>query len=107
MEPLTGWPKDVLNELIEHVSLINSRKSVKKFYIGRTVDVDNRKSDHSCDEIEAIYSTDSPDNAIVIEDILIKKFYNYNKCINNANHGGGGVSEEYGSYVYVAIWLTR
>ncbi len=79
MKTLTGWPNDVLGELINYVSLINGRKTVKAFYIGRTVDVDKRRSEHGCDEIIAIYYTDSNDNAIIVEDELINKFYNYKK----------------------------
>jgi hypothetical protein len=105
MDPLTGWPDEVLPELTRIVSTIANNKNVSKFYIGRGVDLSERKSKHSCDEIIAIYSTDSIDNAIEVEEYLIKTFYSHPKCDNEAPHGGGGVSEEYGSYVYAAIWF--
>ena len=82
-----------------------NHRDVKEFYIGRGVDPSERKSYHDSDDIVAIYFTDSVENAIAIEDALIKSFYNDPKCSNDAPHGGGGVSEEYGNYVYVAIWF--
>lgn len=101
----TGWPKDVFPMLVQLVNSIVNQKSVKEFYIGRGRDPSERKSYHSSDDIFAIYFTDSVDNSIAIESALIDTFYDHQKCNNKAQHGGGGVSEEYGNYVYVAIWF--
>ncbi len=100
---LTGWPGDVLPKLFKKVDLIADNNKVYKFYIGRSVDVDKRKSAHACDEIVAIYSTDSINNAIVVEETLIRGFINHKKCNNEAEDGRGNFSDD-GSYVYVAIW---
>jgi hypothetical protein len=105
MKPLTGWPKDVFPVLVQLVDFIANDRAVKEFYTGRGVDPSERRSYHGSDDIAAIYFTDSVDNAIVVESALIKTFYDHPKCSNDAPHGGGGVTEEYGSYVYVAIWL--
>ena len=94
MYPITGWPKDVFPMLVQLVNSIVNQKSVKEFYIGRGRDPSERKSYHG-----------SVDNSIAIESALIDTFYNHQKCNNKAQHGGGGVSEEYGNYVYVAIWF--
>ena len=103
-EPITGNPGQVLTELAKWISAIINDNSVKEFYIGRTVDLNKRQSDHGCDKIKPIYKTDSTNNAIIVENNLIKKFYVNSKCSNESEHGGGGISEEYVSYVYVAIW---
>ncbi len=103
-EPITGNPSIVLPELAKWISAIVNDNSVKEFYIGRTVDLDKRQSDHGCHKIKPIYKTDSTNNAITIEDDLIKRFYNSLKCSNESDHGGGGTSEEYVNYVYVALW---
>jgi hypothetical protein len=105
MKPLTGWPKDVFPVLVRLVDFIAKQRAVKEFYTGRGADPSERRSYHGSDDIVAIYFTDSVDNAIVVESALIKTFYDHPKCSNDAPHGGGGVTEEYGSYVYVAIWL--
>jgi hypothetical protein len=105
MNPLTGWPKDVFPALVRLVDSIANHRSVKEFYIGRGVDPSERKSYHGSDDIATIHFTDSVDNAIAIESALIETFYSHQKCSNDALHGGGGVTEEYGSYVYVAIWF--
>ncbi len=104
MEPLTGYPKNVLPRLAQIVYSIVNDMSVSQFYIGRAVDPYKRMIEHGSDNIIPIYYTESIDHAIDIEDALINRFYNHPKCDNDAPHGGGGVSEEYGSYVYVAVW---
>ena len=103
---LTGWPENVLPKLFKKMDLIANNKEVDEFYIGRSVDIGKRQSEHSCDEIIPIYSTDSIDNAIEVEKILIRKFINRKKCNNKAEDGRGNFSDD-GSYVYVAIWYLR
>lgn len=105
MEPLTGWPNDVLPELISIVDSIANDRDIKEFYIGRSVDPIQRKSFHDSDDIVCIYFSDSVDNAIAVESVLIEEFYSHPKCSNDAPHGGGGVTTEYGNYVYVAVWF--
>lgn len=90
-------------ELLELVSSVARRKNVIEFYIGRTVYLGNSQVRHGCDDIWAIYSTDSIDNAQKVEDYLIKKFVNHKKCSNKAADARGNFSDD-GSYVYVAIW---
>ena len=100
---LTGRPGRVLPKLFKKVNSIANKKEVDEFYIGRSVDIGKRRSGHDCDEIIAIYSTDSIDNAIVVEETLIGEFINHKKCTNKAEDGRGNFSDD-GSYVYVAIW---
>lgn len=106
MEPLTGWPNDVLRELIDLVSSdVAENPIVTEFYIGRSVNPAGRASDHGSDDIISIYFSDSIDNAIEVEETLIEEFHDHPKCSNHSPHGGGGTAEDYGSYVYVAVWL--
>ncbi len=106
MEILTGWPKDVVSELYGYISDLSTNARIKEFYIGRTNNLDTRKSAHECDHILPVYETESVDHAVEVEDTLIKKFYNQNKCLNDNPHGGGGASDEYVNYVYVAVWIN-
>jgi hypothetical protein len=105
MEPLTGYPRDVFLKLVEIVDTIANERATRMFYIGRCVDPRKRMLEHGSDIIYPIYYTESVDHAITVEDALINHFYDYQKCDNDAPHGGGGVSEEYGNYVYVAAWF--
>lgn len=106
MEPLTGYPRDVFSRLIRRVNSIVNDWYVREFYIGRTIDPSKRKTEHDSDDIIPVYLTESIKHAIGIENALIDYFYEHPKCDNDAPHGGGGVSEEYGNYVYVAVWLN-
>lgn len=103
--PLTGWPKDVFPELVRHTKFFVNHKSVIEFYIGRSVDPAQRKSDHKCDNIAVIYFTFSIESAKIIENALLKVFYNHPKCNNEAQHAAGNISEEYGNYIYIALWF--
>ena len=106
MEILTGWPSKVKSNLYRKVCYIaNSKMEVENFYVGRTVELNQRKSALGSDMIVPIYKTDSIYNAIEIEDYLIKSFYFHPKCLNDAQHGGGGTSEDNKNFVYVATWF--
>lgn len=102
--PIKGWPTDVIPALKDIISQSIKRREVKEFYIGRTSDCNATKSRHGSDEIFPMYETESPDNAIYVEDSLIRTFIEHPKCNNDNNHGGGGASDEYINYVYLACW---
>lgn len=102
--PIKGWPTDVIPVLLNIISQSIKRREVKEFYIGRTNDCTATKSRHGCDEIFSLYETNSADNAINVEDTLIRTFIGNLKCSNDNNHGGGGASDEYINYVYLACW---
>lgn len=102
--PIKGWPRDVIRPLGNEVSDIIEDQEVEEFYIGRTNDLTAAKSRHGCDEIIALYETDNADYAIDVENVLIETFISDPKCSNTVPHGGGGVSDEYINYVYIALW---
>lgn len=101
---ITGWPGDVIQKLKQRVRYIVSKNEVVEFYIGRTNDLATTLSRHACDEIVPIYKSTSVDNISEVEDELIKTFIYHPKCSNDAEHSGGGISEGYINYVYVAVW---
>jgi len=102
--PIKGWPIDVIEPLNELISSAAQNKNIKEFYIGRTNDLVATRSRHDADEVHPLYQTDSADNAIIVEDYLIKSFIKHYKCSNDNEHGGGGVSDDYINYVYLAVW---
>lgn len=73
--PLTGWPKDVICPLVNIIASFVNQREIRLFYIGRSNNITETKSRHGYDNIVVLYRTDSADNAIAVEDILIKKFY--------------------------------
>ncbi|MBI4823834.1 MAG: hypothetical protein HY805_06355 [Nitrospirae bacterium] len=81
-------------------------KKGSTFKIGRSVDLSQRKSAHGCDEIIPLYETSSSENAIEVEDGLIKHFINHQKRSNDSPHGGGGTSDGYINYTYIALWFN-
>jgi hypothetical protein len=90
--PLSGWPKDVEPDLIKMISEGIKDKEIKEFYIGRTNNLNQRKSKHSCDNIVAIYQTEGSENAMVVEQDLLNEFYEHEKCNNDSPNCGGGTA---------------
>jgi hypothetical protein len=65
------------------------------------------QSRHGCDDILELYHTDSKENAMDVEDALVKTFHRHPKCNNDAKHGGRGISDYFINYVYIAIWVEE
>ena len=105
MQVETGWPSAVISKLIRKVSAVANNRAVQEFYIGRTSDPQQCVGRHGCHVIDAIYYTDSIDNAIEVETALIQSFYYHPKCSNDAPDGRGSYSQDYGQFVYVARWF--
>lgn len=105
--PLTGYPSQVLGKLKKVVKIISDLKIIETFYIGRTNNLQSTKSRHGCDDICAIYKTESSEHSLDIEDYLIKAYYNHPKIDNDMTHSGGNISDEYVIYVYIAIWKKK
>lgn len=102
--PLTGWPMIVIEPLHQIVSMNIRRRVFDEFYIGRTVDIMATRCRHGCDAIFPLYETTSAGNAMAVEDALIKLLNGHPKCSNDNQHCGGGVSDDYINYVYLALW---
>ena len=102
--PLKGRPDEVLDDLEQIILEAIERDEIVQFYIGRSVDLDATQEHHGSDEIIPLYKPESADNAIEVEDSLLKTFYNHPKCENESEHGDGGTSLEFVSCVYLAIW---
>ncbi|MGO9646361.1 MAG: hypothetical protein ACLPY5_16635 [Candidatus Bathyarchaeia archaeon] len=105
--PLKGWPADVISNLkTNYVPPIVAQSNVQEFYIGRTDNLVASRSRHGADDIIPLYETDSADNAIQVEEALIQQFYGDAKCSNENDHAGGGASDDYVNYVYIALWYV-
>ena len=102
--PLKGSPDEVLDDLEQIISEAIERDEISQFYIGCSVDLDATQERHGSDEIIPLYEAESADNAIEVEDSLLKTFYNHPKCENESEHGDGSITQEFVSYVYLAIW---
>ena len=102
--PLKGRPDEILEDLEQIILEAIERDEISQFYIGRSVDLDATQERHGSDEIVPLYEPESADNAIDVEDSLLKTFYNHPKCENESEHGDAAISKEFVSYVYLAIW---
>lgn len=102
--PLKGRPDEVLDSLEQIILEAIERDDIAQFYIGRSVDLDASQEHHGSDEIIPLYEPESAGNAIEVEDALLRTFYNHPKCENESEHGDGGISPEFVSCVYLAIW---
>jgi len=104
--PMTGRPADVLDDLAQFVSETIGQKSVAKFCIGRTGDIDSAISRHKCDNIVALYHAERIQNAIKIESALVKLLTKNGKCANGKPRTLRKGSGKSASYVYLAIWYN-
>ena len=102
--PLKGSPDEVLDDLEQIILEAIERDEISQFYIGRSVDLAATQERHGSDEIIPLYESESAENAIEVEDSLLKTLYNHPKCENESEHGDATIPSKFVSYVYVAIW---
>jgi len=102
--PTTGRPTDVLDNLARFVSETIGQKSVAKFYIGRTGDLDSAISRHKCDNIVTLFKAEKIQNVIKVESSLIELLIEDDKCANGKQRSVKERSGKPASYVYLAIW---
>jgi len=102
--PLKGRPDEVLDDLEQIILEAIEKEEIAQFYIGRSVDLDASQEHHGSDEIIPLYESESAENAIEVEDLLLTTFFNHPKCENESEHGDGGISPEFVNRVYLAIW---
>jgi hypothetical protein len=78
-------------------------EDVRRFYIGRTANVENRASGLDSDEVVCLLETSSLQRAAVVEDALLKHFKHHPKS-NNVRADSGGNATEGLQHVYLAVW---
>ena len=92
-------------DVTKKVAAIADDERTKSFYLGRTDDIRERENRHQADgtakTLEVLVGPVPAAVAVAIEGKLIKAFISHSKCINDANHGGGGVSPSRSQFVYV------
>lgn len=81
-------------------------KEVAEFFIGRTNNLDVEKSRLDCNEIISLYETNGFNNIVLVEDALIKTFYDHPYCRNEIKNGNGEKQDKNANYVYLAVWHT-
>jgi hypothetical protein len=102
--PLKGKPDEVLDDLEQTIIEAIERDEISQVYIGRSIDLEATQERHGSDEIIPLYESESAENAVEVEDSLLKTFYNHPKCENESDHGDGSIFLEFAIYVYAAIW---
>ena len=110
--PLTGNPDDVYEAARTMLaSRIQNIFTVKRFYIGRTVDLASRQKAHGCDTIIPIYQTDSDRNARHLEARLVEYFSRtqnwFRPSMSNIATDSRGSTSEGPQFVYLAIWRHK
>jgi hypothetical protein len=102
--PLKGKPDEVLDDLEQVILEAIEQDEISQFYIGRSIDLEATQERHGSDEIIPLYESESADDAVEVEDSLLKTFYNHPKCENENDHDDGSIFLEFVIYVYAAIW---
>lgn len=106
MKPFTGLPDNVIADVIEAVQDVIEDRYVNKFSIGRTGNVNNRRSELGADDVVPVYRTSDSDSAAYVEEALIDVFRanpGYSIEVDNGSRGG---PSEGAQHVYIAVWLT-
>jgi hypothetical protein len=101
--PIRVWSEDAIPLITDLMLYFIETRGVVRFCIGRTDNLLMIKDDHGCDEVISLYETVGPDNASVVEDALIKTFYDHPCCVNSI--GENNESNE-GSFVFLAVWYS-
>ena len=88
-----------------HQTVTNWMNPVESFKIGRTAKPNTRIDAYpDYDAFEVIYGRRSTNDVMIVEDALIKAFWNYKGCGNRAPTSQGGTAEDsQGGYVYLVI----
>jgi proteasome lid subunit RPN8/RPN11 len=96
---------EILQRLKRAIAAFAASGGVEEFYIGRSVNMEGRNSNHRSDDIRCLYETRSLERALDLEDALIKHFHDHPKNNNDQEHSGGNTAEGL-QHVYLALWLT-
>lgn len=100
----TGWPSNIENKIYQGVLMIIKSPELILFRLGRTNNPIATKTRHQSDDLILLYKTESPYNAMEMEDRVLKRFILHRKCVNISDNSGGGLSHDYIHYVYLAPW---
>lgn len=99
--------REILNVVVE----IADDARVKTFTVGRTNDLDARKSAKEADVIVPVYETRSIPDCMKAEEDLLTKIRGHEKCQNEATDSRGNINEGDLQHIYVAImetsWVER
>jgi hypothetical protein len=102
-KPQSSCSGDELTRLKRSVARTVTGERVKRFYIGRSVNVENRASGLDSDEVVCLLETSSQHRAAVVEDALLKHFRHHPKSKNVRADSGGNATEGL-QHVYLAVW---
>ncbi len=106
---ITGRPTNVISRLISSILRVSRRDKTRRFYIGRTIDLEKRLLQHDqkkgpCRKMKVLYKTSSTNYIVQIEENLINNFLDHPKCLNKANQSSGSLKEGHYHYIYVLIY---
>ncbi len=79
--PMMGDPSEVLPELKRIISAWVDKADIGRFYIGRSTDPNARANAHNCDAYIVLYETNKVEDAMAVEDKLIKMFFKHPKLL--------------------------
>lgn len=107
MKTITGLPDEVISDVVEAAEDIVEDRYMKKFSIGRTSNIESKRSELGADDVVPVYTTENSDNAIDVEETLIDIFHlDPSYAVEVDNGSSSGLSEGI-QFVYIAVWLTE
>lgn len=92
---------EILARLKRQIAVTVASNRVRRFYIGRSVNVDVKEGD----DVRYLYETRSLNRALDLQDALVRHFYNHPKNDNWQEHAGGNVAEGI-QRIYIALWVA-
>lgn len=104
--PLTGTPKEVINELSSLMTLYVEEPTVEKFCIGITNNIVEAQSICGCDDIIPLYETNTLELAKNVETTLKNDYNKHEKCDNNHESPKFATNEKINYYVCISLWFV-
>ncbi len=102
--PFKGWPCDVIDNLTLLVPRVLQEYGAGRFYIGRSNDIGDSASLLGCRHALPLYQDDNAENAMAVEEELLRMFFDHPRCVNTSHEDEEDSSDEYTNYVFLAIW---
>ncbi len=104
--PASGSPDEILPGVRALVDDMVGAASVSTFFISRAGDLDEAHSRHTGSRLVALYVTDKPHHAVLVEDALTDAYQQNPRFDDNIILQEGDPEEPTGHVVYLALWTS-
>ena len=102
--PIRSWNEDAIPRLLGYILELVQKDGIVAFCIRQTREYSALRAEHDCDEAVLLYESADGDTGVLVNDSLIKAFYDHPLCKNDILETLGEENRKDGKSVYLAIW---